>query len=216
MRKLLLLLIISLLFSCKKEILKKEYYSVLIYEDTFGGRYLIEEEIDTIFHENDTLALINNYESYLVRKVLDEIDSSRYMYTKTKIIDHRLLNNKNQIISSFLSDSIKYVSEKRVRKSVLEIKNTSIEKSQNIESDNIGSQFSNYDGSHIILSEYIKNNLNDPDSYFHVETSYNIKDDYIGIKTIFRAKNAYNATITKTVLAKSKKDTGQLIEVSGI
>lgn len=85
----------------------------------------------------------------------------------------------------------------------------------------INSQFSLWDGSHTVLTELIKDNLNDEKSYKHIETTYidiSTKEmkDYVNgilkdagysqrvdvgdlfIMTNFSAKNAFNGTVKNT------------------
>lgn len=67
----------------------------------------------------------------------------------------------------------------------------------------IKDQFSAWDGSHKKLEEWVKSRLNDPDSYEHVETRHDVPsaDGTMHVSLKFRAKNAFNATITKTATA---------------
>ena len=53
----------------------------------------------------------------------------------------------------------------------------------------IEKQFSAWDGSHITFSRAIKDNLNDPSSFEHVETRYEDKGTYILVSMKYRAKN---------------------------
>ncbi len=85
----------------------------------------------------------------------------------------------------------------------------------------IKSQFSAWDGSHTVLKDLIKDNLNDEKSFKHIETTYidiasEDKRDYVNgiladagysqrvevgdlfVMTEFSAKNAFNATIKNT------------------
>jgi len=73
-------------------------------------------------------------------------------------------------------------------------------------------QFSGWDGSHRGLEEYIKDHMNDPDSYKHVETEYWDRKDYLIVKTIFRGKNAFGGTVTNTIMAKVDMN-GNVIEI---
>lgn len=66
----------------------------------------------------------------------------------------------------------------------------------------IEKQFSKWDGSHPKLTEMIKNSMNDPDSYEHVETLFGDRGDFLLVQTTFRGKNAFNATIKNSVTAK--------------
>lgn len=66
----------------------------------------------------------------------------------------------------------------------------------------IESQFSSWDGSHQNLEQLIKESMNDPDSYQHVETVYNDHGDYLIVTTTFRGKNAFGGVVKNTVKAK--------------
>lgn len=63
--------------------------------------------------------------------------------------------------------------------------------------------FSGWDGSHINLTNLIKESLNDSDSYKHIETTYIDKDSILIIKATFSAKNGFGGTIKQTVLVES-------------
>ena len=70
-----------------------------------------------------------------------------------------------------------------------------------------------WDGSHIELTKIIKNSMNEPDSYEHVETVYWDMGDHLVIKTTFRGKNAFGGVVKNWVKAKADINTGQVIEV---
>ena len=64
-------------------------------------------------------------------------------------------------------------------------------------------QFSSWDGSNLYLTEYIKANMHNPDSFQHVKTTYNDEHkNYLLVKTVFRGTNVYNAVVTNYVIAK--------------
>lgn len=66
----------------------------------------------------------------------------------------------------------------------------------------INRQFSAWDGSNPFLENYIKQNMNDPGSYEHIETTYTDKGSYILVYTTFRGKNAFGAKVINHVKAK--------------
>ena len=66
----------------------------------------------------------------------------------------------------------------------------------------IESQFSAWDGSHRNLERAIKQSMNDPDSYEHVETVYWDMQSYLVVKTTFRGKNAFGGLVINWVKAK--------------
>ncbi|HUM52138.1 MAG TPA: hypothetical protein PK431_09995 [Chitinophagales bacterium] len=72
--------------------------------------------------------------------------------------------------------------------------------------------FSPWDGSHIELTRYIKKNMNDPDSYEHIETRFGDQGDYILVVTKFRGKNAFGGKVINTVTAKVDFD-GNVLEI---
>jgi len=77
----------------------------------------------------------------------------------------------------------------------------------------IDSQFSAWDGSHIYLVKLLKENLNDPKSFEHVETTYVDNGDHLIIKMTYRAKNAFGGLVLQNVTAKAdyKTDTISII-----
>lgn len=78
--------------------------------------------------------------------------------------------------------------------------------------DYINEHFSGYDGSSPKLEAKIKENMNDPDSYEHVETRYKDNGKTLYVLTKFRGKNAFNATITKYAEGTVDMTTGDLID----
>lgn len=66
----------------------------------------------------------------------------------------------------------------------------------------IETQFSAWDGSHRGIEKVVKDAMNDPDSYDHVETRYIDRGDYLIVITSFRGKNAFGGVVKNTVRAK--------------
>ena len=66
--------------------------------------------------------------------------------------------------------------------------------------------FSAWDGSHIQLTERIKNSLNDEDSYEHERTVYVDMDSLLLVETTFSAKNGFGGRLKKTVIAQTNLD----------
>ncbi len=86
------------------------------------------------------------------------------------------------------------------------------EEEANARKEMIEKQFSSWDGSHVKLTKLIKDSMNDPKSYDHVETVYLDMKDYLIINTTFRGKNAFGGTVKNTVKAKVSLD-GESIEI---
>lgn len=72
--------------------------------------------------------------------------------------------------------------------------------------------FSSWDGSHRGLTKHIKEIMNDPDSYDHVETEYWDKGDHLIVKATFRGKNAFGGVVKNWVMARVDLD-GNVIAV---
>lgn len=65
----------------------------------------------------------------------------------------------------------------------------------------IQSQFSAWDGSHIHLVSLVKENMNDPKSFEHVETRYTDNGDNLTVFMKFRGTNAFGGKILNSVNA---------------
>lgn len=76
----------------------------------------------------------------------------------------------------------------------------------------IEKHFSSWDGSHIGLTKIIKELMNDPKSYEHVETRYGDYGNYLLVKTTFRGKNAFGGVVTNWISAKCDLR-GNVIEI---
>jgi len=78
--------------------------------------------------------------------------------------------------------------------------------------EQIEKYFSAWDGSHLGLTKLIKDSMNDPDSYKHVETVYGDKGDYLIVETTYRGTNVFGGVVTNRVMAKVDLN-GNVIEV---
>jgi len=79
----------------------------------------------------------------------------------------------------------------------------------------VESEFSAWDGSHRGLTGYLKESMNDPESYEHVKTTYRDMGDYLIIFTTVRGKNAFGAKILQKFVAKVGLD-GEVLEVNPV
>jgi len=103
------------------------------------------------------------------------------------------------------AEALKMKKEEEAEKKKQEVEAEEIKKE-------IEKQFSAWDGSHIKLSRLIKESMNDPDSYEHVETKYGNMDDHLVVITTFRGKNAFGGVVKNTVKASVSLD-GEDIEI---
>jgi hypothetical protein len=78
--------------------------------------------------------------------------------------------------------------------------------------EKINSAFSAIDGSHRKLERYIKENMNDPDSYDHIETIRWDKGTHLDVQTKFRGANAFGGIVIQTVQARVDLD-GNVLEI---
>lgn len=78
--------------------------------------------------------------------------------------------------------------------------------------ERIEKQFGVWDGSHYTLTRFIKDAMNDPKSYEHVETIYIDKGDYLKVKTTYRGKNAFGGVVKNWIWAKVDLE-GNVIEI---
>ena len=74
---------------------------------------------------------------------------------------------------------------------------------EQIRADKVHSAFSGWNGAHRELEKLVKNNLNDPDSYEHIETRYNDNVDHIYVVMKYRAKNGFGGYVVETIAAKA-------------
>lgn len=94
----------------------------------------------------------------------------------------------------------------------------SVKTDAEIRQEKIESQFSSWDGSHRKLTELIKENMHNPDSFKHVRTyrydkSKYSNQDLIHVRTIYRGTNLFNAVVTNTIEADVDID-GNIIEIT--
>lgn len=78
--------------------------------------------------------------------------------------------------------------------------------------ETIEKQFSAWDGSHPALTRLIKKNMNDPDSYDHIETRFRDDGNSIFVITKFRGANAFGGKVINTVSARVDFE-GNVIEI---
>lgn len=82
-----------------------------------------------------------------------------------------------------------------------------------ITKDGIKKQFSGFDGSNRGLIKAVKQSMNDPKSFEHVETRHWVlKNDTVIVKMTYRGKNAFGGVVTERVTATMLPD-GSISEV---
>lgn len=68
---------------------------------------------------------------------------------------------------------------------------------EQLRDDQITGQFSAWDGSHLSLTRSVKQALNDPKSFEHIETTYGDRGEFILVRMKFRAKNAFGGYVVQ-------------------
>lgn len=211
----------------------KKVESIVAQAEGYIGENKIEEalatldktaELDTNTNKDDAISLrtkINELQnpSVLKRVLTGMSDSDFDLLQKgelqTSFIDHNELNKLFLVkLQENSSQRATYIAEaedmKRKRQEEAEKKKQ--EDEANARKEMIEKQFSAWDGSHIKLTRMVKDSMNDPDSYEHVETKYWDMKDYLVITTTFRGKNAFGGVVKNTVKAKVSLD-GESIEI---
>jgi len=181
----------------KSTITQKDYQTAI----SQSNKYLVSGDKELV--QLNTQAK-NNLSAIQTEKLLAELKSvSTEEYEKNRRLYQQLLNMhpdnelyKNKV--TFYSRKIKEEKEKQIAAEARKKK--------------IKSQFSAWDGSHRNLKRVIKESMNDPDSYKHVETVYWDRGDHLIVKTTFRGKNAFGGVVKNAVTAKVSLD-GQVLQV---
>jgi hypothetical protein len=121
------------------------------------------------------------------------------------------LNNMINLKDSVANDSIKNELSR-----IIDTKDDQLELSKAFwKLEKVNESFSVYDGRHINLAMYVKDNLNDPGSFEHVKTDWGYhKEDSnkIVIYMEFRGKNAFGALVKNNVTAIADLE-GNLLEI---
>jgi len=208
MRKISLIILLILLQSCETK--KKYQFIDIVDEIDISGNTIRKENISIKEYENDSLAAVNIFRSFCVKKKLDIDYKSKNIKNYVITIDYKLLDNNGNIIlvSKYVTEKLKNEIEKEIFKK----ENTFDEIHKNDEI-NLDSQFSNIDGHHKKLQEYIKSKLHDPSSYQHISTEYKEVNDHLEVLLTYRAKNSYNALVTNRVKAKCDLNTGDVLKI---
>jgi len=182
------------------------------------------QELNAVKSENPAFELEKKIiklqsSEFLKKTLVDMLDSDFNLLQKgelkTSFINHDGLNKlflvKLQENASQRAVYIAEVEELR-KKEQEEAEKKKLEDEAKAKTEMIEKQFSAWDGSHIKLLRLIKDSMNDPDSYEHIETKYWDMKDHIIVNTIFRGKNAFGGVVKTTVKAKVSLD-GENVEI---
>ncbi|MEP4091782.1 hypothetical protein [Reichenbachiella sp.] len=101
-----------------------------------------------------------------------------------------LIINKKPTLTKAQSDSIE-----EVERSSMLVRAEKERKRRNIKKIKDDCVFNTYDGSFYMLNRYVKDRMNDPDSFEHIQTRYVEYDDYIQAYVSFRGRNGFGALV---------------------
>lgn len=149
-----------------------------------------ENKISELLAQTKTLKVSDYVSAVQIYSKLVELDPGNQAYVKT--------------LARY--EKIKLGAEENARKEA-EAKTAREARKKEVEG-----QFSGWDGSHRTFEKMIKQTMNDPDSYEHVETRFADQGDYIRVFTKFRGKNAFGGMVVDSATA-DFTITGVLIRV---
>lgn len=176
------------------------------------------KEDNTAYALFDRIALLQSAE-FLKDTLINMSDEEYTLLTagslKKSYLDHEVLNGlflgkleKNSTQRAVFLAEIKAQKERER----MEAEKKAAEEAAAKRTEEIGRQFSAWDGSHYNLTRVIKESMNDPKSYEHVKTSYFDMKDYIVVVTEFRGSNAFGGIVKNTIRAKVGLD-GNVLEI---
>lgn len=165
------------------------------------------------FHKNDTLKI--GYDS------IKNIIGTTYNKNKFKAYGKEtdlIYSNKNFYATFYKGSNLILFKDNETNKVIytsfdpVASKNKMISLNNEIKKE-IETNFSAWDGSHIKLKRWIKDNMKDPDSYENVNTTYKEKNKNLIVTTIYRGKNSFGAKVINKCIAEVDKKTGRVIKI---
>lgn len=128
-----------------------------------------------------------------------------------KLTKEKELAEENAKAQKKISEEQTKLAEEKIKQQQKENRLTTTPKADTRQ-EKIEKQFSGWSGAHTNLERYIKDNMNDPDSYEHVETSYKDYNNYILVITKYRGTNKFGAKVLGSTKAKVDID-GNVLEI---
>jgi len=191
----------QIISSVKKALSEKDYQSVI----SQSNKYLVsgDKELEQINAQaKNELAAIQKTEK--TEKLLTELKGvPTNEYEKNRNLYQQLLNlhPENELYKAKVASYDGKIEEEKQKQIAAEARKKKIE-----------FQFSAWDGSHRNLERVIKELMNDPDSYDHVETVFWDVGDHLVVRTTFRGKNRFGGVVKNSVKAKVSLD-GKVLEI---
>lgn len=196
---------------------KEEMDSVSFFIKNAKDFYPNKSDNEAVKLENE----INNLtDSLFVLNFLGKMSDEEFTLLNEGLFEKEVLNQKT--LNRLFIEKLKNYSSKR--DAVL--KQLKIEEEEKLKAEEekgrqkeidkrkklVSSQFNEWDGAHPGLVIFVRNSMNDPKSFEHVETRYRDDGDSIFVVMKFRGNNKFGAKVLNTVNAKVDFK-GNVIEV---
>tara|TARA_R110000823_G_scaffold309594_1_gene433945 strand:+ start:10798 stop:11442 length:645 start_codon:yes stop_codon:yes gene_type:complete len=157
---------------------------------------------DFIFKESRLKNILKeNKDSISVKNALDSLTVLMTSVEKDSLLPEHFAAYDS--FDSIIENRAAYEESKTWFRDMVARENAAAEKQAKMDAI-ISSVFSAWDGSCRNLERSIKNNMNDPDSYEHIETRYSYDPDegYFDVITKFRGRNGFGGMVVNAVKAK--------------
>lgn len=215
------LFIIFMSFSSSEEA-KNQALELTDQAEAYINEGKIEEALEAISQSKSLFSDREQNKAFALEEIINKINSEDFLKTSllemsdddfellkngeltTSFVDHPVLNDI--FIQKLFENADKraeYIAEKEKER---------LEEERRQRKEMIEKAFSAWDGSHRNLTAYIKENMNDPKSYEHVETVYWDMGDHLIVMTTFRGKNAFGGVVKNAVKAKVSLE-GEILEI---
>lgn len=173
---------------------KKELDSVQYFIDKSKDFYSYSRP-DNVAELEEQMIKFND--STYIKNILIDMSDDDYKLLIGNVFSNEYLNQKtlNEMFNNKLLD-FAHQRSKLIEENRLEAER----KEQTKRAKLVESQFTY--GRHIGLEIFIKDNMNDPKSFEHIETRYRDEGNYIFVSKKFRGKNAFGGKVINTVTAK--------------
>ncbi len=145
-----------------------------------------------------------------------EIDNKDSIISKKTIITYSKAGTK-EYDNSKVSDFSTFINKSVVKKQKLKIEAEKLVAQKKAEAEKRAKSFENcmdpWDGSHYKLKWWVEKNLNDPESFEHIETRYKVFKKHANVVMTYRASNLFGAKIIKLIKAKVDLKTCEVLQV---
>jgi len=178
----------------------------------------VSEKTEQIVQEKADASKISDSDKVLLKKSYSTFDNQQQ--TQFAEIKEKYKNLSNAEVADINADFIRLSNEevtylaKQAEEEKKQAEAKAIADKKAVYQKWVEDQFSVWDGSNRYLVDLLKENLNDPKSFDHEETTYKDMGDYLIIKMTYRAKNGFGGLILQNVTAKSDYKTNVISIIS--